>query len=639
VKSSMVLVLVALLPSIAVAQNAASPPMPAHPPALHPQEPSVKAREDFRRKMASVPLPGKGCYLAHYPTAKWSAVQCGPAPKTPFPVARGARPNNVGGGTDYFATLNGSLVSSATGSFDAVTRASVQSNSYSLQLNANTYQLTANTPPGCTASSPCNAWEQFIFSQGQCSPACIFIEYWLLDHTKPCPTGADWQFYSGSKSTTPGCYLNSAEASVPQPSSADLGKLELSGAVANGMDTVSMVLANGDVVAKSDDSLLSLAQGWNGAEYNLVGDGNASEAHFKDNAASLVVRLNLNYGSTAAPTCATAFDGDTAETNNLNLIAPCTSVSGAAPAIVFQEGDGPAQQQLLFYEPSGGFGQNWGTEPPPGIYLQSNYTGWRTDWGQIVAGIFSHKSSQTPQDILFYEPSSGTGEFWQVDQYGHFTRLATNTDWRKTWSIIVPGKFSDGPFTDLLFYEASSGTGEFWRTDGHGHVSLIHQNTGWRKDWSIIVPGNFSGGKTTDLLFYERSSGTGEFWRTDADGYVSLIKSNTGWRTSWAQIVPGNFTGGQFTDLLLYDPSTSTGQFWKTDGHGNVTLVGSNTDWRNDWSLIVPGDFFGNRLTDLLFYERSTGTGQFWRTNGRGAVSMLLNFNDWRTDWSLVVKH
>jgi hypothetical protein len=38
----------------------------------------------------------------------------------------------------------------------------------------------------------------------------------------------------------------------------------------------------------------------------------------------------------------------------------------------------------------------------------------------------------------------------------------------------------------LLFYEPSTGTGEFYRTDGQGGIQLLRQHTGWRRDWSQI---------------------------------------------------------------------------------------------------------------------------------------------------------
>jgi len=66
---------------------------------------------------------------------------------------------------------------------------------------------------------------------------------------------------------------------------------------------------------------------------------------------------------------------------------------------------------------------------------------------------------------------------------GNISRIGVpNTDWLKTWSLIIPGKFSNGRFTDLLFYDRAAGIGEFWSTDGEGNVSRIGTNTDWRKD-------------------------------------------------------------------------------------------------------------------------------------------------------------
>ena len=39
--------------------------------------------------------------------------------------------------------------------------------------------------------------------------------------------------------------------------------------------------------------------------------------------------------------------------------------------------------------------------------------------------------------------------------------------------MSIPGNFSSGKLTDLLFYEPSAGTGAFWQTDGRGNVSQI----------------------------------------------------------------------------------------------------------------------------------------------------------------------
>src|SRR5579871_5840834 len=81
---------------------------------------SAAERQTFQEKMLAIPLPGTGCYFARYSDPHWQKVKCGTPPKTPNPMARGPKPYFVGNGTDYFAQ-SGNLITSATGSFDAVT--------------------------------------------------------------------------------------------------------------------------------------------------------------------------------------------------------------------------------------------------------------------------------------------------------------------------------------------------------------------------------------------------------------------------------------------------------------------------------------------------------------------------------------
>jgi hypothetical protein len=293
--------------------------------------------------------------------------------------------------------------------------------------------------------------------------------------------------------------------------------------------------------------------------------------------------------------------------------------------------------QLLFYDRQAGVGEFYAVTDPGSIDIQFSNSKWRTSWSKIVPGTFAPGNHPGP-DLLFYAPADRTGEFDRTDGRGDISFLGASNDWRNDWSIIVPGKFSDGPYTDLLFYEPGSGTGEFWRTDGRGNVSLIGGNYDWRKDWSIIVPGKFSSGPYTDLLFYAPGTGTGEFWRADGRGHVSLIGGNDDWRKDWSIIVPGKFSDGPYTDLLFYEPSTGTGEFWRADGHGNVSLIGGNYDWRKDWKIIVPGKFSSGKYTDLLFYEPSTGTGEFWSTDGQGHVRRIGAYTNWRTTWDIILQ-
>jgi hypothetical protein len=336
-----VAVLSVLSPKLALSAEGSQPTPPAH-------RPSVLERQTFQQKMAAVPLPGQGCFVARFGDLTWHKVKCRPASKHPNPMARGPRPFYVGAGTDYFTHPTG-LITAATGSFDAVTNVTAESgptyysptvahtNVYSLQVNANTF-----SPAACAGIANCLGWEQFLYSQTQCSGACGFIEYWLLNHTQPCPAGQGWNYYPGTPTTVPGCYLNTAVVGVPVQPLADLGGLQLSGKVAGGTDTVSISVANGDVYTQNNPSIAGLGTGWTGAEYNLVGDCCAYGAYFTAGPATLKIRLATQNGTQGAPTCSTSGTGATAETNNLDLTGPCTATGGAQPAISFAEsGGGP----------------------------------------------------------------------------------------------------------------------------------------------------------------------------------------------------------------------------------------------------------------------------------------------------------
>jgi hypothetical protein len=338
-------------PLVAPAQPTAAPAQPprtrpAQPPPATSARPSKQQMENFQQIMSRLSLPGKGCFAAHYPTPVWQPVTCGNAPKYPNPLARGLRPAIVGGGNDQFIQVAGQ-VSSATGSFDSATgisaeyglilgnTSSVSPDVYSLQLNANRFSTVV-----CGGVSVCTGWQQFLFSQSQCNGACVFIEYWLLDYPSPCPAG-NWIYYPGTATTAPGCFMNTTPTLLgPQPL-ADLSNLKLSGSVSNGADIVMLATGTGDISAASQDSILDLAQGWTGAEFNVFGDCCATEAYF-NSGSTLTVRLSAANGTVDVPTCSSTFSGPTAETNNLNLVGSCSTAGGADPSILFSEsGGGP----------------------------------------------------------------------------------------------------------------------------------------------------------------------------------------------------------------------------------------------------------------------------------------------------------
>jgi hypothetical protein len=149
-------------------------------------------------------------------------------------------------------------------------------------------------------------------------------------------------------------------------------------------------------------------------------------------------------------------------------------------------------------------------------------------------------------DLLFYDASTGTGEFYRVREVIEngilqvkLDHLQTHSNWRTTWTHVIPGQFGGDGFTDLLFYEASSGTGEFYATDDQGGLRQLAQHANWRTSWRHIVPGSFGGNSRTDLLFYDAAAGTGEFYTTN-EGRLELLHGYSDWRASWSAIVPGD---------------------------------------------------------------------------------------------------
>src|SRR5438046_4870468 len=77
-----------------------------------------KARKEWQKQIAKMPVPKKGCYTATYPDKQWKEVPCGPPSKYP---------NTVGGsiGNDVGPQVTPLLISSATGSFDSVTPSTI----------------------------------------------------------------------------------------------------------------------------------------------------------------------------------------------------------------------------------------------------------------------------------------------------------------------------------------------------------------------------------------------------------------------------------------------------------------------------------------------------------------------------------
>jgi hypothetical protein len=231
-------------------------------------------------------------------------------------------------------------------------------------------------------------------------------------------------------------------------------------------------------------------------------------------------------------------------------------------------------------------------------------------WNQIIVGPFGKSGAQ----LLFYDATTGVGEFFGLDANGNLRLLKQNTGWRTSWTQIISGKFSSDDGLQLLFYDAAANTGEFYAVDNNAGLRRLRTITTFRSSWNAIIRGKFSDNKFDDLLFYDRAAGTGEFWHTDGKGGISLFSSHTNWRTTWRGVRAGAFElGAKYSGLLFFEDGTGYTEFYGTNGKGSISQLNVNlgTLWPSKaarWQTVLTGNFIGataGDTSDLLGYDAS----------------------------------
>ena len=339
------------LPAAAQAPAASAPLATVNIPRLLAPKPTSAQLRAYNQLILNAqrsrpPISGSGvhCYSGHYPNPTLTEVPCLPPSPiknmvrkvAPSPTPTGQQ---VGNGTDYFAEITGGTTASVIGSFPTVDvktetgsyGGTARPNTYSIQINPNTYQSTnfCLTKNGCTSASI-----QFVYTTTECQGMpCVEIEYWLFNQTKAtCPT--NWSFNPGTDGSVPGCFGN-FDTSASAISWADLPTAEFSAFATSDFDTFSVIDAEGAVglVATPSEGLSS--GGWTTTEFNLVGDGDGTNAQFSNGTSTLGLNLAVDYTANANTTtpaslsCSSSASGglSTQETNNLSL-GPC-SISGS----------------------------------------------------------------------------------------------------------------------------------------------------------------------------------------------------------------------------------------------------------------------------------------------------------------------
>jgi hypothetical protein len=330
----------------------AAPPTPAPAAGKQPSAEETAKREAWRTTMSRTPLPRKGCFKSTFPNTEWQEVPCVTPPPHPY---------TVGNGNTYAAQSSGTI-SSATGYFPYTDATSESGNIFDLQSQSckivssdfpNVFSLQLNTSnfttSACSQSTnnQCRGLQQFIHSNSRCSGGggCIFIQYRLQNYINPagssqCPNG--WiQDTSGAGLT---CYKNSSGGpQIPIGTIADLENLHLTGKVQAGVDQAILDTGNELYTVQGDNSLPELAQKWNGAEFNVLGDSCGSQAKFNDGA-TIHVNLWFEDGTFQAPICGKSSNLlkiFSTETNNLNLLDFGCSTSAVPPGIDFWQSNAP----------------------------------------------------------------------------------------------------------------------------------------------------------------------------------------------------------------------------------------------------------------------------------------------------------
>ncbi len=331
-----------------------------------------QSREAWRAEMSRRPVPKNGCFTAKYPSTEWQEVPCGRPSPYHNPGRSGARPNQVGHGTDFVAKTSG-RISTAVGSFESVNglcsesgdvagTSFVTNNIFTLQLNSQANFLSDGSTfstAACNGHSGCSGWQQFVFSQTQGPPPGpgqqsaapsapvsttpgLFIEYWLINYGASCPTLPSWAGRGTWRSDGKGsCWFNGPTTYVPPLTAADFAPapsgLVMTATAGASQDKLVLATTSGMYVYQ-EPSVLGLSQVWTEAEFNIFGDCCLTQAVF-NRGTTIVVKTSIDDGTTNPPACVPN-DGTTGETNNLTLVSPCTASGGASPAIVFTESIG-----------------------------------------------------------------------------------------------------------------------------------------------------------------------------------------------------------------------------------------------------------------------------------------------------------
>lgn len=335
--------------ALALAAGCSATQLAGTPPSQRAQPAKPAIETPFERWLATMQglsKPTHACLTASYPEKQWRNVPCVMPPNDPLLPARGVTRATVGDGKDFSAVVAGH-VSFAEGAFHDVTGVTSEyvvkrkrhiANAYSLQLNTQFFNTEACASLGSPDPATCFGWEQFAYDTTH--PIGVFIEYWLVDFGPlgtTCPSS--WHKYVFKTQGEVNCWINSPEIPTPVEPITALRKLRLVGAAAydsRSQDFAQLIDGNKSLYYVGGQNWFpDLSSQWQVAEFNVLGDCCGDQAIFNPGS-TIVVRTQVDSGTTAAPSC--AVEGFAAESNNLHLTAtPADWPTLQYPSIVFTE--------------------------------------------------------------------------------------------------------------------------------------------------------------------------------------------------------------------------------------------------------------------------------------------------------------
>ena len=334
------------------------------------RRPAAEELERWRKTLLKAPRPKKACYSVTYPDTEWHEVACKTPPNKPYPPRHGIRPETVGNGPDFSAVVTGHITE-AEGKFDSVTPSTLSEcsvpcpinaagqivcpvnptcslpgavdNAYSLQLNSKTFSTMACSGSPASTTPACQGWEQFVYE----GAGSAFIQYWLENYGPAgtsCPASPPglpaWNTFQFKSTGNVYCWINAVSAgpATSEPITSLQGMIVTGSAAGVHAADDSLVVKDGSLTlfsAPGDNRFTDLGTQWQEVEFNVFGDGSASQAVFSSGT-TINVRAGVDSGVTTGPSC--DLRSFTGESNNLTLgNTPPAPVTGTMPALLFWE--------------------------------------------------------------------------------------------------------------------------------------------------------------------------------------------------------------------------------------------------------------------------------------------------------------